>query len=99
MSKKFATFVSNLKYIRESNAKRDSPNSVLLGLTSYADMSFPEFKETCTTVNTDAMDIVNGDDVEDVTCSNPPLTLDWRSRRAVTTVKAQGDCGRFIVFS
>ncbi|KAI5447786.1 ervatamin-B [Lathyrus oleraceus] len=93
MSKKFATFVSNLKYIVESNAERDSPNSAHLGLTNYADLSSTEFEETYMTLNTDAMDIVNDDDVQDVTCSDPPLTLDWRSSGAVSPVNAQNGCG------
>ncbi|KAL5096861.1 hypothetical protein RYX36_001188 [Vicia faba] len=58
-AKKFGIFVTNLKYITESNAKRDSSHSVLLGLTKFADLSFMEFKETYMTLNTNTMDIVN----------------------------------------
>ncbi|XP_058775525.1 P34 probable thiol protease-like [Vicia villosa] len=46
MEKKFETFVLNLKYIVETNAKRDSPHSSLLGLTDFADLSFTDFKGT-----------------------------------------------------
>ncbi|CAL5183572.1 unnamed protein product [Lathyrus oleraceus] len=99
MSKKFATFVSNLKYIIETNAKRDSPNSAFLGLTNYADLSSTEFRETYMTLNTDAMDFANDDDVQDVTCSDPPSTLDWRTSGAVTPVKAQNGCGCCWAFS
>ncbi|CAK8530699.1 unnamed protein product [Lathyrus sativus] len=93
MSKKFATFVSNLKYIVETNAKRDSPNSAFLGLTDFADLSNKEYRETYMTLNTESMDFSNDDDVQDVTCSDPPSTLDWRSSGAVTPVKAQNGCG------
>ncbi|XP_058760010.1 cysteine protease XCP2-like [Vicia villosa] len=68
MATKFDTFVTNLKYITESNAKRNSPHSALLGLTNFADLSFMEFKETYMTMNSDNMDIVN-DDVDELTFS------------------------------
>ncbi|CAL5183574.1 unnamed protein product [Lathyrus oleraceus] len=97
--KKFKIFVSNLKYIVETNAKRDSPHSALLGLTSFADLSFTEFKERYMTMKTDTLDIANDDGVHDVACSDPPSTLDWRSRGAVTPVKHQGDCGCCWAFS
>ncbi|KAL5096863.1 hypothetical protein RYX36_001190 [Vicia faba] len=60
-AKKFGIFVTNLKYITESNAKRDSSHSVLLGLTNFADLSFMEFNETYMTMNTDTIDIANNE--------------------------------------
>ncbi|KAL5096871.1 hypothetical protein RYX36_001198, partial [Vicia faba] len=67
MEKKFETFVSNLKYMVETNANRDSPQSSLLGLTDFADLSFMEFKERYMTMDTDTMNIVNDDDVIELT--------------------------------
>ncbi|KAL5096859.1 hypothetical protein RYX36_001186 [Vicia faba] len=60
-AKKFGIFVTNLKYITESNAKRVSSHSVLLGLTNFADLSFMEFNETYMTMNTDTIDIANNE--------------------------------------
>ncbi|KAL5096851.1 hypothetical protein RYX36_001178, partial [Vicia faba] len=68
MAKKFDTFVTNLKYIVESNAKRESPHSAVLGLNKFADWSFEEFKETYINMNDDdSMEIVMNDDVDDST--------------------------------
>ncbi|CAK8530700.1 unnamed protein product [Lathyrus sativus] len=94
--KKFEIFVSNLKYIVETNAKRDSPYSSLLGPTTFADLSFTEFKEKYSrnidmSEISEAMNIVK-DDVGDSSCSNPPPSWDWRSEKAVTSVKDQGPC-------
>ncbi|KAL5096870.1 hypothetical protein RYX36_001197 [Vicia faba] len=92
MSMKFATFVTNLKYITKTNAKRASPHSAVLGLTNFADWSFEEFKETYMTMKTDTTDIVNDGDVDKSPCSDPPSSVDWVAKGAVTPVMTQGSC-------
>ncbi|XP_058749667.1 ervatamin-B-like [Vicia villosa] len=101
MAKKFDIFITNLKYIVETNAKRESPHSAVLGLTNFADWSFKEFNETYLNMdNDDTMDIVNnGDIVDELTCSNPPSSLDWRSKGVVSSIKDQGACGSCWAFS
>ncbi|KAL5096853.1 hypothetical protein RYX36_001180 [Vicia faba] len=98
MAKKFETFVTNLKYIVETNAKRKSTHSSILGLTNFADWSYVEFNETYMTMNTDNMNIVK-DDIHDLTCTNPPSSLDWRSKGVVTCVKNQKTCGSCWAFT
>ncbi|KAL5096869.1 hypothetical protein RYX36_001196 [Vicia faba] len=94
MAKKFDVFVSNVKYIVETNAKRDSPHSSLLGLTNFADLSFTEFKDTYMTMNTDTIDIVN-DDVDELTSfaikTGKLLSL---SNQEVLDCEPYGNCSR-----
>ncbi|KAI9086158.1 hypothetical protein K1719_031879 [Acacia pycnantha] len=42
---RFQIFKSNLKYVREKNAKRKSPNDSRLGLNKFSDMSYDEFSK------------------------------------------------------
>lgn len=101
MSKKFDIFYSNLKYITETNAKRKSPHGFLLGLTSFSDWSTNEFKETYLheiDMSTH-MDKMKGNGVVRNSECSAPSSLDWRTKGAVTSVKSQGQCGKFVLFA
>jgi hypothetical protein len=102
MAKKFDIFLSNLKYIIETNAKRKLPHGFLLGLTNFSDWSSQEFQEKYLhdidmSMNNDTIN-VNG--VHDLSsCSGVPSSLDWSLKGAVTIVKDQHTCGKFVVLA
>ena len=103
MTKKFDIFVSNLKYITETNVNRkSSPHGFLLGLTNFADWSPQEFKERM--LHNLDMSMINDtmkvNDIPLSSCNAAPSSLDWRLKGAVTNVKDQtADCSKFIVFA
>ncbi|KAK4259615.1 hypothetical protein QN277_005929 [Acacia crassicarpa] len=93
---RYQIFRKNLKYTRETNAKR---YGYRLGLNKFADMSPAEFKRVFlrqlpvpTTNHSTMRSFVQQND-----CA-PPASVDWREKGVVTQVKYQKRCGSCWAF-
>ncbi|XP_012572291.3 P34 probable thiol protease-like [Cicer arietinum] len=100
MENRFEIFKSNLRYINEMNAKRNSPLQHRLGLNKFGDMSPEEFSKTYLSEiqmrsNWDDRKLKDDDD----DCDNLPASIDWRKKGAVTEVRDQGNCQSHWAFS
>src|ERR1044072_8095456 len=76
MAKKFENFLSNLKLITASNARRKSTYDFVLGLNIFADWSAEEFKE----IYLHDIDMPKDNKImklDDLPCRAPSY-LDWR---------------------
>ncbi|KAJ0638920.1 putative actinidain [Helianthus annuus] len=93
---RFKIFKDNVRYIEEHNA---GDHSYKLGVNKLADLSIEEYRSTYTGIK--KVDSKQKGKLENVVSDrysvNPgeilPLSVDWRSKGAVTSVKDQGRCG------
>ncbi len=95
MYQRFAIFKDNLRYIHSHNVQESTP-SYSLGLNNLADLTHEEFKtrylgtkpprrsENYKLRKTE--NFIYGD-------VDAPVSIDWRSKGAVTAIKNQGACG------
>jgi len=91
---RYANFMANLRTIEAQNAKEDG---LVYGLNQFSDLSVDEFKDTVLMKTTEPVESVGP--MNFVPAVGAPAAFDWRTQKAVTAVKDQGQCGSCWAFS
>ena len=95
-AQRFEVFKANVKYIESFNAGEN--RKFWLGVNQFADLTNDEFKATKTDkgFKPSPVKIPTGFRYENVSVDALPATIDWRTKGAVTPIKDQGQCGKYI---
>jgi KDEL-tailed cysteine endopeptidase len=95
-SQRFEIFKANARFIESFNA---AGHKFWLNTNQFADLSNDEFRATKTNKGFTAnknVKVPRTFRYENMSLDALPATVDWRTKGAVTPVKDQGQCGKYI---
>ena len=95
-ARRFEVFKANVKFIESFNAGGN--RKFWLGVNQFADLTNDEFRATKTNkgFKPSPVKVPTGFRYENVSVDALPATIDWRTKGAVTPIKDQGQCGKYI---
>jgi len=100
---KFAVFMENYLFQQAWNAEPE--NSFTMGLNQFSDLTNEEFQAQIACLNmpqgtqSTGVETLELPQFLEANDNEPPATVDWRAKGAVTGVKNQGACGSCWSFS
>jgi len=94
-NQRFAVFKDNLRHIHSHNVQESKP-SYSLGLNNLADLTHEEFKTRYLPTELPRRSENKLRKTENFKYGDvdPPASIDWRSKGAVTAIKNQRTCGK-----
>lgn len=95
-ARRFEVFKANVKFIESFNTGGN--HKFWLGINQFADLTNDEFRTTKTNkgFKPSPEKAPTGFRYENVSIDAIPATIDWRTNGAVTPIKDQGQCGKYI---